>query len=124
MFGGTLTVALSYMVRARIEAKFDTGPARLLVMCLAFLQPLVRGFSRYFTWLHFKRTPASVIRAHEPVPERSRITGGLSRGVSWSEEGSDRHYLLGALFDLLDEEGWRYFTGSGCNEWDLQLYGT
>src|SRR5213082_2549139 len=81
MLGGTLCVALSYMVRASVEPKFDTAGARLLVMFLAFVQPLVRGFSRYFTWLHFKRTPASVIRAHEHLPERSRITGSLSRRV-------------------------------------------
>src|SRR5207237_10256843 len=41
MFGGTLTVALSYMFRARIEPKFDTVPARLLVMCLVFFPALV-----------------------------------------------------------------------------------
>ena len=54
MLGGTLCVALSYMVRASIEPKFDTVRARLLVMMLAFVQPLVRGFSRYFTWLRFQ----------------------------------------------------------------------
>jgi hypothetical protein len=43
MLGGTLCVALSYMVRALIEPKFDTVHARLLVMLLAFAQPLVRG---------------------------------------------------------------------------------
>src|SRR5207253_9430899 len=57
MFGGTLTVALSYMVRARIEPKFDTVPARLLVMCLAFLQPLVPGSPGCLTWPHSKRRP-------------------------------------------------------------------
>ena len=123
MLGGTLCVALSYMVRASIEPKFDTAGARLLVMLLAFVQPLVRGFSRYFTWLHFKRTPASVIRTHEHLPERSRFKGSLSRRVFWSEQGRDRHYLLGAIFELLDEEGWRYSTDSGWNEWDIQIYG-
>jgi hypothetical protein len=109
------------MVRASIEPKFDTAGARLLVMLLAFVQPLVRGFSRYFTWLHFKRTPTSVIRAHEHLPERSRAS--LSRRVFWSEQGRDRHYLLGAIFELLEEEGWRYSTDSGWNEWDIQIYG-
>ena len=123
MLGGTLCVALSYMVRASIEPKFDTAGARLLVMFLAFVQPLVRGFSRYFTWLHFKRTPTSVIRAHEHLPERNRFMGSLSRRVFWSEQGRDRHYLLGAIFELLDEEGWRYSTDSGWNEWDIQIYG-
>jgi hypothetical protein len=123
MFGGTLTVALSYMVRARIEPKFDTVPGRLLVMCLAFLQPLVRGFSRYFTWLHFKRTPRSVIRAHEHLPADARPGRGLRRRIFWSEEGRDRHHLLGAIFQLLEEEGWRYSVDTGWNEWDIQIYG-
>jgi hypothetical protein len=111
------------MVRAFIEPKFDTMRARLLVMMLAFVQPLVRGFSRYFTWLRFKRTPANVIRRHEHLPERARSVGSLSRRVFWSEQGRDRHYLLGATFELLEEEGWRYSTDSGWNEWDIQIYG-
>jgi glycosyltransferase involved in cell wall biosynthesis len=123
MLGGTLCVALSYMVRAQIEPKFDTVRARLLVMLLAFVQPLVRGFSRYFTWLRFKRTPANVIRRHEHLPERARAAGSLTRRAFWSEQGRDRHYLLGAMFQLLDEEGWRYSTDSGWNEWDIQIYG-
>ena len=123
MLGGTFCVALSYMVRARIEPKFDTVHARLLVIILAFAQPLVRGFSRYFTWFRFKRTPASVIRKHEHLPERIRAEGSLSRRTYWSEQGRDRHYLLGALFELLEEEGWRYSTDSGWNDWDIQMYG-
>ena len=35
MFLGTFLVALSYMLHARIEPKFDTIPARLLVAFLA-----------------------------------------------------------------------------------------
>jgi hypothetical protein len=122
MLGGTLTVALSYMVRARIEPKFDTVPARLLVMCLAFVQPLVRGFSRYFTWLHVKRTPRSVISTHEQLPP-GVMGRGLRRRVFWSEDGKDRHHLLGAIFQLLDEEGWRYSIDTGWKEWDIQIYG-
>ena len=123
MFGGTLCVALSYMVRTSIEPKFDTVHARLLVMLLAFVQPLVRGWSRYFTWLHFKRTPRSVIRAHEYLPTGRSAIGRLGRRIFWSEEGRDRHYLLGAIFQLLEEEGWRYSTDTGWNEWDIQIYG-
>ena len=87
------------------------------------MQPLVRGFSRYFTWLRFKRTPANVIRKHEHLPESARSRGSLSRRVFWSEEGRDRHYFLGEMFRLLDEEGWRYSTDSGWNDWDIQIYG-
>jgi hypothetical protein len=41
----------------------------------------------------------------------------------WSEEGRDRHHLLGTIFQLLEEEGWRYSTDTGWNEWDIQIYG-
>lgn len=123
MFGGTLCVAISYMLRARVEPKFDTIAARLLVTFLAFAQPLVRGWSRYFTWLHFKRTPRTVISTHEPLPAGAEFTGSLRRRNYWSEEGKDRHHLLGAIFTLLNEEDWRYSTDTGWNEWDIQIYG-
>ena len=79
MLGGTLCVALSYMLRARIEPKFDTVAARLLVMFLAFAQPLVRGWNRYFTWLQFKRTPRGVIGTHEKMPSGRIGRGNLRR---------------------------------------------
>jgi glycosyltransferase involved in cell wall biosynthesis len=123
MFGGTLAVALSYMLRARIEPRFDTVHARLLVMFLAFVQPLARGWSRYFTWLHFKRTPRSVISKHEQLPPGASFAGSLGRRTFWSKDGRDRHYLLGAMFDLLEEEGWRYSVDTGWKDWDIQIYG-
>ena len=123
MFGGTLCVAMSYMLHARIEPKFDTIPARLLVTFLAFAQPLVRGWSRYFTWLHFKRTPRKVISTHEEMPAGAEFTGSLRRRSYWSEDGKDRHHLLGSIFALLNEEDWRYSTDTGWNEWDIQIYG-
>ena len=123
MFGGTLCVAMSYMLHARIEPKFDTIPARLLVTFLAFAQPLVRGWSRYFTWLHFKRTPRKVISTHEHMPAGVEFSGSLRRRSYWSEDGKDRHHLLGSIFTLLNEEDWRYSTDTGWNEWDIQIYG-
>ncbi|MGZ4982690.1 MAG: glycosyltransferase, partial [Chthoniobacterales bacterium] len=123
MFGGTLCVALSYMLHAHIEPKFDTIPARLLVMVLAFWQPLIRGWSRYFTWLQFKRTPRAVIATRELLPAGSEATGRSHRRSYWSELGKDRHNLLGSIFALLEEEGWRYSTDTGWNDWDIHIYG-
>ncbi len=123
MFGGTLCVALSYMLHARIEPKFDTIAARMLVMFLAFTQPLVRGWSRYFTWLQFKRTPRAVIAAPESLPASSSFTGSYARRSYWSDEGKDRQPLLAATLALLEEEGWRYSTDTGWNDWDIHIYG-
>ena len=123
MLGGTLCVALSYMLRARIEPKFDTIPARLLVMFLAFAQPLVRGWNRYFTWLEFKRTPRGVIGTHEKMPAGRAGRGNLRRRRYWSEEGVERNALLKSIFQLLEEEGWSYSADTGWKEWDIQIYG-
>ena len=123
MFGGTLCVALSYMLSARIEPKFDTIAARLLVMFLAFAQPLARGWSRYFTWLQFKRTPRSVITTHEVLPAASAFHESAARLKYWSEEGKDRTHLLSSILALLDAEGWRYSIDTGWNDWDVHIYG-
>ena len=123
MLGGTLCVALSYMVRARIEPRFDIVASRLLVMFLAFTQPLVRGWSRYFTWLHFKRTPGAVIATHEQLPADAKSGGNRRRRTYWSEEGKDRHALLQHVIALLDSESWRYSVDTGWQDWDLLIYG-
>ena len=87
MLGGTFAVALSYMIHARLEARFDTIPARILVMMLAFTQQLFRGWARYATWMKYKRTPQSVIMA-PPAYERGpgRARGGASNRRYWNED--------------------------------------
>ena len=123
MFGATFLVALSYMIHARLEARFDTIPARILVMGLAFTQPLVRGWARYFTWLKFKRTPGSVImapHAHENSPTRWLQ---MTRRRYWNEEGVGREALISGMAAALETEGWRYSTDTGWKPWDIQIYG-
>ncbi|MEQ1862797.1 MAG: glycosyltransferase [Chthoniobacteraceae bacterium] len=123
MLLGTISVALSYMAGAKIEPKFDTIFARLLVGFLAFIQPLGRGWARYFTWLKFKRTPAAVIRTHEvglPVEARH---GGNSRLDFWNETGVGREKLIEEIFALLELEGWRYSADTGWKDWDVLIYG-
>ena len=123
MFGGTFLVALSYMMHARIERKFDTISARLLVTFLAFAQPLARGWARYFTWLKFKRTPAAVIAAPESDVTAAQHRGSISKLDFWNETGAGREQLIEEVFKLLETEGWRYSTDTGWKEWDVQIYG-
>ena len=123
MFGATFLVALSYMIHARLEAKFDTIPARILVMLLAFTQPLVRGWARYYTWLRFKRTPGSVIMApHEHETSFARRFS-MTRRRYWNEAGVGREALLTEIVASLETEGWRYSTDTGWKPWDIQIYG-
>ncbi len=123
MFGATLLVALSYMIHAKLEPRFDTIRARLLVVFLALAQPLVRGWTRYYVWLKFKRTPPSVIATHEA--DFKPIRGGsISRLEYWSEEGKGREALLPAAIESLETEGWSYSIDTGWKNWDVQVYGS
>jgi len=123
MFGGTFLVALSYMVNARIERKFDTIFTRLLVAFLALVQPLGRGWARYFTWLKYKRTPRAVIAAPEASLSPGAHASGVSRLDFWNEEGRGREQLLAEIFASLETEGWRYSADTGWSFWDVQIYG-
>jgi GT2 family glycosyltransferase len=123
MFLGTFLVALSYMIHARIEAKFDTIPARLLVAFLAFMQPLGRGWSRYFTWLKYKVTPTRVIAKPEVGLSAGSLKGGIAKLDFWNETGQGREQLLTEIFRLLEEEGWNYSADTGWKDWDIQIYG-
>ena len=123
MFGATFLVALSYMLHARIERRFDTIPARLLVAFLAFMQPLGRGWARYFTWLKYKHTPRAVISTpEEGLPSASR-RGGISKLDFWNENGKGREQLLTDIFAAMEAEGWRYSSDTGWKDWDIRMYG-
>jgi glycosyltransferase involved in cell wall biosynthesis len=122
MFGGTFLVALSYMIHAKLEPKHDTIRARLLVAFLALTQPLVRGWSRYFTWMKFKRTPPAVIASREQNYTPTR--GSISKLNFWTENGQGRERLLPEIIKALDTEGWNYSIDTGWKDWDIQVYGS
>ncbi len=123
MFGGTFLVALSFMIHARIERRYDTILARLLVAFLALRQPLVRGWARYFTWLKFKQTPKAVIARPEAGLKGEHARGSITRLNFWNEEGHGREKLLEEIFALLESEDWRYSADTGWKSWDIQIYG-
>jgi len=124
MFGGTFLVALSYMLQARLEPQFDSVRARLLVAFLAFTQPLVRGWTRYFTWLKYKRTPENVIRAREAELGDRHAGGSTTNFEFWNEQGHGRERLLAEATRMLEEEGWSYSIDTGWKSWDVQIYGS
>jgi len=123
MFGATFLVALSYMIHARIERRYDTILARLLVAFLALRQPLVRGWARYFTWIKFKQTPQRVIARQEEGLPGGHVHGSISRLNFWNETGQGREALLTEIFAMLENEDWRYSADTGWKSWDVQIYG-
>ncbi|MEI8234413.1 MAG: glycosyltransferase [Verrucomicrobiota bacterium] len=123
MFGSTFLVALSYMIHARIEPRHDTIRARLLVAFLALVQPLSRGWARYFTWLKYKQTPQTVISRPEATLGRRGAGAFVSKLTFWNETGVGREKLLEEIFATLEAEDWRYSTDTGWKSWDVQIYG-
>lgn len=124
MLGGTLLVALSYMIHAKLEPKHDTIRARLLVTVLALSQPLVRGWTRYYTWLKYKRTPPAVIATPEPGITPAMVGGDNTNLRFWNEEGKGREALLPQIIESLESEGWSYSYDTGWKNWDVQVYGS
>jgi len=123
MFGSTFLVALSYMIHARIEPKHDTIRARLLVAGLALVQPLSRGWARYFTWLKYKQTPQTVISRPEATLGHRGAGLLVSNLTFWNETGVGREKLLEEIFATLEGEDWRYSADTGWKSWDVQIYG-
>jgi O-antigen biosynthesis protein len=122
MLGATLLPALSFMVLARVEPRHDTVLARLTVFYLALLQPLVRDWARYFTWLKGKRTPDAVVQTPEKDAGPSLPLLRSRELAFWSEQGRERIGLLEEVEKILEEEGWRYAQDTGWNSWDIQIF--
>ncbi len=122
MFGLTLAVGLAYMAQARIEAKYDSIRARLLLLYLALTQPWRRAWARYFTWLRGKRTPRAVIAAKEDAPHLTVRWAEAGHMAFWSETGLERTHLLHTAQQLLDEEGWKFSLDTGWTNWDLHVF--
>ncbi len=124
MFGITLFAAWSYMVRARIEPKFDSLRARLLLLYLALAQPVTRAWARYFTWLSGKRTPEAVIASKEVEEHEETTFLRCGRLSFWGEKGRGREILLNNTIELLNKEGWRYELDNGWSDWDIEIFGS
>ncbi|MDX2226395.1 MAG: glycosyltransferase [Verrucomicrobiae bacterium] len=122
MFLATVFTGFTFMVRARLEPRYDTLLARLLVWWLAIVQPLMRGWSRYFTWISLKHTPSRLIVTHEAGIPRFRFERENTLSY-WSNEGIERDRFLSEVTAILEHENWQYSLDTGWTDWDIQVYG-
>ena len=123
MAAGPFLTSLTYMLNCRIEPRHDTALSRLFVALLAFLQPLVRGWQRYYTWLRVKRTPRSVINRRSDDYSPVALNRGAGWLSFWNEEGRGREELIAELTAAFENSGWSYSLDTGWKRWDVQVYG-
>ena len=77
MFGATFLVALSYMIHARLEGEVrHDSLARILVMLLAFTQPLVRGLGAVLYVAAFQAHAG--VGHHGPARTRDEFSRAVS----------------------------------------------
>ena len=67
-----------------------------------------------------RRHPRRTNNCRRVTESRAKICGGAFTGA---KRAKDRHQLLTSVLSVLEEEGWRYSTDTGWNEWDIQIYG-
>lgn len=117
----SLAVASLQGAQAHLSAKHESFRARLLLIGLCYLQPLVRSWSRYRTRLLAYRPPI----AEPPSPENRgrRLPLGGTRTVHyWSEDAFERTELLALVIAYLNEHRWGKTMDSGWQDWDLEIY--
>ena len=123
MFGGTFLVALTYMIHARIEPKFDTiprAPARHVSRVHA------AAGARLGALFHVAQIQAHAAGGHRRARDAPCAIGGGRKYFKlnfWNEKGAGREQLLAEVISLLENEGWRYSTDTGWKDWDVQIYG-
>jgi hypothetical protein len=107
---------------AEIMEPYDRPAARLCLFVLTWLQPLVRGWARYFGGLGYTRL-------HTFLPEwpkvslwsqRSRLRLKLVDSF-WNENETTREALFEPLAKDLGEAGWECVPGHGWERWDLEI---
>ncbi|MEM9444009.1 MAG: glycosyltransferase [Verrucomicrobiota bacterium] len=120
--GCTLWCVIEFVIKTNIEAKHDSIRARLLLAYLGWLQPIVRGWARYFTWVSKKQTPKSVLMSEESHRHQKVSLTESGHMTFWSEGDQDRLALLGQIVCYLEEEGWKYAIDNGWTKWDINIF--
>jgi hypothetical protein len=117
----SLLVAALQATQARLAPAHDGLRARLVVMALCYLQPLVRSLVRYRTRLFAYRLPAGDTSLLPRAGMRLPWTG-THTAAYWSENGMERLQLLGCVILYLNEHRWGRAIDSGWSDWDLAIY--
>ncbi|MEY4949324.1 MAG: hypothetical protein RL698_1535 [Pseudomonadota bacterium] len=122
-FLASLASAANSARKARLDPRFGGWSARLLVMLLLYLGPLMRGFERYLWRMRGGRDVARV-DAEIPEPEQKPEVSLLRREFNvgyWSEGGREKEDFLQELAAFLVPRKYRVAVGSGWEPWDVEV---
>jgi glycosyltransferase involved in cell wall biosynthesis len=114
--GLPLTVCILAAAQAKLPRQKDSLLIRSLVALLFFLQPVVRGWSR-FKWRWNLRSEYKQIRTPVTV-EKTEIP---ELAVYWSNGSVERYTFLGAIETQLEKSGWDFKTDTGWTRFDLEI---
>lgn len=119
----SLASAANSARNAKLDPRFGGPGARLLVMLLLYLGPLVRSFERYL-WRMRGSRDVERVNAEAPVPAENPEVALLRREFVvgyWSETGVDKEDFLRELSGFLVPRKYRVAAGSGWEEWDVEV---
>jgi len=108
-------------MRARVDERFASWRARLLVAALAYLGPLVRGIERY-KWRVRGLTDVEMIHFDEAGQEPD--VSWRDRAVQlayWSEQGLEKENILHGLMEFLLPRKYLIAIDQGWSDWDLEI---
>ncbi|HYC21078.1 MAG TPA: glycosyltransferase, partial [Candidatus Bathyarchaeia archaeon] len=120
-FAVSLISAANTASRARLDPRFSTVRARLLVMLLVYLGPLMRSFERY---LWRMRSMNDVERITYEVPTQRPRISWLRRVFYlnyWNETGREKEDLLHEVTNFLFPRKFWISVDSGWNDWDIEV---
>jgi GT2 family glycosyltransferase len=119
----SLASAATSAWNARLDPRFKGLRARLLVMMLLYLGPLMRGFERYLWRMRGSGDVERVEAEFEKTPLRADVSW-LRRKfflTMWNETGRDKEEFLHELSAFLVPRKYRVSVGSGWDEWDVEV---
>ena len=114
-------VAAAQAYQAKLPRKYDGVLARLVVMFLCYVQPLVRAWRRQRTRFFSHRR--SVLRAPAGWSSGGSMPWLGSRVIDyWSDNGTERLQLIQRILTAIGQQRWTKTLDNGWESWDLELF--
>jgi O-antigen biosynthesis protein len=118
----SLIVSTGICIAAAAQAELPKPQRRLwsrpLIALLFFLQPMVRGWSRYKWRLQVRSEPK------EQEAAKAEPVGTLDHVEFWSERWLDRFTFLDRTIAALEQAGWQTKVDTGWSNYDVEIFGS